>query len=51
MFVLDDFQEYPDLQNIIIKINKFLIKNKIDKVSKLIEELEYLLENSELTVP
>jgi len=51
MFELDDFQEYPDLQNIIIKINKFLIKNKIDKVSKIIEELEYLLENSEFHVP
>ncbi len=51
MFDPNDFQEYPDLQLLVEKINKFLIKDKIDKVSKIIYELEDHLEDTDLAVP
>jgi len=47
----DDFQEYPVLQTIVEKINKLLIKDKTDKVLKLIKDLEDQLEDSDLLVP
>ena len=51
MFKIEDFDEYPILKPTIIKINKFLDKGKITKVSKLIDELEKLLDDEDLAVP
>ncbi len=51
MFNIDDFDDYPVLKPIIIKINKFLDKGKIGKVSKLIDELEKLIDDEVLAVP
>jgi len=51
MFDVEDFQEYPTLSNLILKFNKFQKKNKIIKVSKLIEELELLIKDQELVIP
>jgi len=51
MFNSEDFNDYPSLKTIVLKINKFLEKDKIAKVSKLIEDLENLLTNEAFVVP
>ncbi|MFX1259423.1 MAG: hypothetical protein ACFFAN_16330, partial [Promethearchaeota archaeon] len=51
MFNAEDFQDYPHLKNLVEKLNNFIYKGKVDKVPKLINELESLLENPELVVP
>ena len=50
MFDVEEFEEYPSLRNIVEKINKIYSKQKIEKVVKLIDDLENLLKNSDLTV-
>ncbi|MFW9898377.1 MAG: hypothetical protein ACFFDO_03870, partial [Candidatus Thorarchaeota archaeon] len=50
MFDVEEFEEYPSLRNIVEKINKIYSKQKIEKVAKLIDDLENLLENSDLVV-
>lgn len=51
MFNSEDFNDYPALKTIVLEISKFLDKEKIAKVSKLIETLESLLKNEEFAVP
>ena len=50
MFNLKDFQNDLVLEPIVDKLNKFLSKNKIQKVEKVIEELESFLDQSENVV-
>ncbi|TFG19413.1 MAG: hypothetical protein EU529_16370 [Promethearchaeota archaeon] len=51
MLDVEEFQEYPALKNIVEKINKLYLKDKIEKVPKLINDLENLLKNQDLGVP
>ncbi|MFX0082230.1 MAG: hypothetical protein ACFE94_10815 [Candidatus Hodarchaeota archaeon] len=51
MFNLKEFQDNLVLEPIVDKLNKFLSKNKTQKVIKVIEELESLLDKSELAIP
>jgi len=51
MFNLKEFQNDLVLEPIVDKLNKFLSKNKTQKVIKVIEELEILLDQSEHAVP
>ncbi|GAG05961.1 unnamed protein product, partial [marine sediment metagenome] len=51
MFNLKEFQNDLVLEPIVDKLNKFLSKNKTQKVIKVIEELESLLDQSEHAVP
>ncbi len=51
MFNLKEFQNDLVLEPIVVKLNIFLSKNKTQKVIKVIEELESLLDQSEHTVP
>ncbi|MHA1823274.1 MAG: hypothetical protein ACTSXM_05370, partial [Promethearchaeota archaeon] len=51
MFNLDDFEKFEPLYPIIEKLNKNLVKNKLEKVSNLIGELQLLLEEEEFVVP
>ena len=48
MFKVEDFEDYPILIPKIIKINKLIEKDKTGKISKIIEELESLLEEQDL---
>lgn len=50
MFDIEEFEEYPSIQEIIEKINKFVLKNKIIKISKIVDDLEDLLENQEYLI-
>ncbi|MFX0186882.1 MAG: hypothetical protein ACFE8A_04000 [Candidatus Hodarchaeota archaeon] len=50
MFDVEEFEEYPSLRNIVEKINKIYSRQKIEKVARLIDDLENLLENSDLAV-
>ena len=50
MFNVEDFEDYPILVPKIIKINKFIEKDKISKISSIIVELEDLLEDQDLVV-
>jgi len=51
MFNLKEFQNNLVLEPIVDKLNKFLSKNKTQKVIKIIEELESLLDKPEHDVP
>jgi len=51
MFNLKEFQNDLVLEPIVYKLNKFLSKEKSQKVIKVIEELEILLDQSEHAVP
>ncbi|MFX1392659.1 MAG: hypothetical protein ACFFAH_03710 [Promethearchaeota archaeon] len=51
MFDVEKFQDYPYLTNIVEKINKIHSKGKIEKASKLIDDLEDYLKDPDLTVP
>lgn len=51
MLDVEEFQEYPELKNIVNKFNKIYLKRKIEKVPKLINDLENLLKNQDLGVP
>ena len=48
MFDIEDFEDYPLLIPKIIRINKLIDKDKTSKISKIIEELEDLLEDQDL---
>jgi len=48
MFNIEDFEDYPILIPKIIKINKLIDKDKTGKISRIIEELESLLEDQDL---
>ena len=50
MFNLEDFKDSLILEKA-DKLNKLLSKNKIDKISKLINEFEFLLDEKKYTVP
>ena len=50
MFNLDDFKDSLILEKV-EKLDKHLSKNKIQKISKIINELENLLEDQNYTVP
>lgn len=50
MFDLEEFNEHQSLRLIVAKLNKFILKKKESKISKLIEELESLLDDPELMV-
>ena len=47
----EDFTEYPPIFTIVEQINKLYSKNKIEKISKLIDALESLLDDTDLTLP
>ncbi|MHA1782844.1 MAG: hypothetical protein ACTSUL_05375, partial [Promethearchaeota archaeon] len=51
MIDIKQFKDNEILVPIVEKINKFMNKNKLDKVRKLIDELGNLLEDQELRVP
>ena len=51
MFNLDDFEKFEPLYPIIEKLNKNLAKNKLEKISNLIGQLQFLLEEEEFVVP
>jgi len=51
MFDLEEFEENLVLKPIIDKFNKFLAKNKTEKLSKLIDQLINLLEDEEQVIP
>jgi len=51
MLELEEFQDFPSLSPIIEKINKFLAKDKLAKIHKLVAELEELLADKSLVVP
>ena len=51
MLDVEEFQDYPALKIIVDKINKIYFKRKIEKVPKLINDLENLLKNQDLGVP
>jgi len=50
MFNLEEFNENQQLRAILTKLNKFILKKKDSKVLKLIEEIEFLLDNEDLVV-
>ncbi|MHA2281360.1 MAG: hypothetical protein ACXAC5_10945 [Promethearchaeota archaeon] len=51
MFNLKEFQSNLVLEPIVDKLNKFLTKNKTQKIIQLVEELEDLLDQPEQNVP
>ncbi|MFW9876738.1 MAG: hypothetical protein ACFFG0_26890, partial [Candidatus Thorarchaeota archaeon] len=51
MLNLKEFQNNLVLESIVDKLNKFLSKNNTQKVIKVVEELESLLEQSEHAIP
>ena len=51
MFNLREFEDNLALEPIVDKLNKFLSKNKIQKIAKTIEELELLLDQPDQRVP
>jgi len=50
MFNLDEFENTIILEKV-DKLNRFLNKNKLSKASKIIHELELLLDHEEHSVP
>ena len=50
MFNLEEFNENQTLKTIVTKLNKFILKKKESKITKLIEELESLLGEPSLMV-
>ncbi|TFG26376.1 MAG: hypothetical protein EU532_10000 [Promethearchaeota archaeon] len=51
MFNLEDFSDYEEFEPLVIRLNKFLNKDKITKVSKIVSEIEELLDEKELCIP
>ncbi|MFX0024790.1 MAG: hypothetical protein ACFE8M_00125 [Candidatus Hermodarchaeota archaeon] len=51
MFNLEEFKDNAILESIVGKLNKYLSKNKVEKVPKLVEELEGLLNEDSLILP
>jgi flagellar hook protein FlgE len=51
MFKVENFEDYPILRPIIVKMNKFFDKEKVNRVPKLIDNLENLLEDLDLLIP
>jgi hypothetical protein len=51
MFNLEEFKDNAILESILGKLNKYLSKNKVDKVLKLVEELKGLLDEDGMAVP
>jgi len=51
MFNLEDFRDYEEIEPLVIRLNKYLNKDKIAKVSKIIKELEILLQEKEMRIP
>ena len=51
MFNLNEFKNNSILQPIVEKLNKSLIKDKGTKISKIMEELEELLDSKEHVIP
>lgn len=51
MFNFEDFQDYEKIEPIVIRLNKLLDKEKIDKIPKIVKKLEDLLEDKDLLVP
>ncbi|HEY0087621.1 MAG TPA: hypothetical protein VGB37_02190, partial [Candidatus Lokiarchaeia archaeon] len=47
----EEFTEYPPIFTIVEQINKLYSKNKIEKISKLIDELESLIDDPDLILP
>lgn len=50
MFNLEEFEDNPLLKPIVDKLNKFLSKKKVEKLPKIITQLEDLLDQQELLV-
>ncbi|MFX1260036.1 MAG: hypothetical protein ACFFAN_19475, partial [Promethearchaeota archaeon] len=51
MFNLEEFKDNAVLESIVGKLNKYLDKNKVEKVPKLVEELKALLDEHSVLVP
>ena len=51
MFNLEDFREYPILFPLVEKLNKYIKKEKSDKVSQIIEDIKDLLQEKKLAIP
>ena len=51
MFNLEEFKDNAILESIVGKLNKYLDKNKVEKVPKLVEELKGLLDEDSIVVP
>ncbi|MFX1267052.1 MAG: hypothetical protein ACFFAK_03725 [Promethearchaeota archaeon] len=51
MFNLEEFKDNDILESIVGRLNKYLSKNKVEKVLKLVEELKSLLNEDGLDVP
>ncbi len=51
MFNPEDFREFISLIPLVNNLNKYLNKNKAEKISKIIEDLEELTQNEELAIP
>ncbi|MFW9945643.1 MAG: hypothetical protein ACFFDX_02325 [Candidatus Odinarchaeota archaeon] len=51
MFNLEEFKDDAILESIVGKLNKYLSKNKVEKVPTLVEELKGLLDEDGMIVP
>jgi len=51
MFNLEEFKDNAILESIVGRLNKYLSKNKVEKVPKLVEELKALLDEDGVLVP
>ncbi|MHA1281672.1 MAG: hypothetical protein ACTSQP_04130 [Promethearchaeota archaeon] len=51
MLNVEDFSDNYTLQNLIIKFNKFIDKGKTNKINKILEQFEDLLEDEDSVVP
>ncbi|MEJ2279120.1 MAG: hypothetical protein P8Y70_15450 [Candidatus Lokiarchaeota archaeon] len=51
MFDIKKFQEYPEIQPYIEKLNKYLDKDKISKIPKILNKFENLIQKKEYRVP
>ncbi|MFX1337340.1 MAG: hypothetical protein ACFFDK_01880 [Promethearchaeota archaeon] len=48
---MEDFYDYKEIEPLIIRLNKFISKEKIVKIQKTIKQLENLLEESDFRIP
>lgn len=51
MFNLEEFKDNVILESIVGNLNKYLSKNKVEKVLKLVEELKDLLDEAGVAFP
>ncbi|MGQ4875474.1 MAG: hypothetical protein ACP6IY_15515 [Promethearchaeia archaeon] len=51
MLNVEDFSDNYTLQNLVIKFNKFIDKGKTNKINKILEQFEDLLEDEDSVVP